>query len=97
MREIVVSMQNTLLSEAVACSLAETGEFRVKQVLPGKTGDTFSLCRAVQADILLMEVSRLPAYTLENRLKLIECVRRAMPNLSLIHISPCRFCTAAPW
>ena len=65
MREIVVSMQNTLLSEAVAWSLAETGEFRVDQVLPGKTGDTFSLCRAVQADILLMEVSRLPAYTLE--------------------------------
>ena len=76
MREIVVSMQNTLLSEAVARSLAETGEFRVEQVLPGKTGDTFSLCRAAQADILLMEVSHLPAYTLESRLKLIECVRR---------------------
>ena len=84
MREIVVSMQNTLLSEAVAWSLAETGEFRVDQVLPGKTGDTFSLCRAVQADILLMEVSRLPAYTLENRLKLIECVRRAMPNCKFV-------------
>ena len=40
MREIVVSMQNTLLSEAVARSLAETGEFRVEQVLPGKSGDT---------------------------------------------------------
>ena len=76
MREIVVSMQNTLLSEAVAWSLAETGEFRVDQVLPGKTGDTFSLCRAVQADILLMEVSRLNAYTLESRLSLIDRVRR---------------------
>ena len=84
MREIVVSVQNTLLSEAVARSLAETGEFRVKQVLPGKTGDTFSLCRAVQANILLMEVSRLPAYTLESRLKLIECVRRAMPNCKFV-------------
>ena len=84
MREIVVSVQNTLLSEAVARSLAETGEFRVEQVLPGKTGDTFSLCRAVQADILLMEVSRLPAYTLESRLKLIECVRRAMPNCKFV-------------
>ena len=58
MREIVVSMQNTLLSEAVAWSLAETGEFRVDQVLPGKTGDTFSLCRAVQADILLVHLYR---------------------------------------
>ena len=73
MREIVVSMQNTLLSEAIARSLAETGEFRVEQVLPGKTGD-----------ILLMEVSRLPAYTLENRLKLIECVRRALPNCKFV-------------
>lgn len=84
MREIVVSMQNTLLSEAVARSLSETGEFRVEQVLPGKTGDTFSLCRAVQADILLMEVSRLPAYTLERRLELIGRVRRAMPNCKFV-------------
>ena len=84
MREIVVSMQNTLLSESIARSLAETGDFRVEQVLPGKTGDTFSLCRAVQADILLMEVSRLPAYTLESRLKLIECVRRALPNCNFV-------------
>ena len=84
MREIVVSVQNTLLSEAVARSLAETGEFRVEQVLPGKTNDTLSLCCAMQAEILLMEVSRLPAYTLESRLKLIECVRRAMPNCKFV-------------
>ena len=84
MRECVISMQNTLFSEAVAQALSGTGEFRVEQVLPGKTGDTFSLCAAVRADILLMEVSRLPAYTLESRLKLIECVRRAMPNCKFV-------------
>ena len=38
----------------------------------------------MQADILLMEVSRLPAYTLENRLKLIACVRKAMPNCKFV-------------
>ena len=84
MRSIVVSMQNMLLSEAVARTLAETGEFRVEQVLPGKTSDTFSLCRAMQTDILLMEVSRLPAYTLENRLNLIACVRKVMPNCKFV-------------
>ena len=84
MRELVVSMQNTLLSEAVARSLSETGEFRVEQVLPGKTGDTFSLCRAAQADILLMEVSRLSTYTLENRLKLIDRVRAALPQCKFV-------------
>ncbi len=84
MREIVVSMQNTLLSEAVARSLWETGEFRVEQVLPGKTEDTFALCQAAQADILLMEVSRLNAYTLDNRLELIERVRRAVPGCKFV-------------
>ena len=83
MRNVVVSMQNTLLSEAVARSLAETGEFRVEH-LPGKTGDTFSLCRAAQADILLMEVSRLTAYTLENRLGLIGRVREAVPGCKFV-------------
>lgn len=64
-------------------SLAETGEFRVGQFCPERQRYLFTR-RAVQADILLMEVSRLPAYTLENRLKLIECVRRAMPNCKFV-------------
>ena len=84
MRDVVVSMQNTLLSEAVARSLSETGEFRVEQVLPGKTDDTFALCQAAQADILLMEVSRLAAYSLENRLKEAERVRAAIPNCKFV-------------
>ena len=80
MRNVVVSMQNTLLSEAVARSLAETGEFRVEQILHGKTDDTLPLCAAAQAEILLMEVSRLPAYTLESRFALIDGVRRELPR-----------------
>ena len=75
-KNIVISMQNTLLSEAVARTLAETREFRVEQILPGHADDTLSLCETVRADILLMEVSRLNAYTLESRLSLIDRVRR---------------------
>ena len=84
MKNIVISMQNTLLSEAIARAFSDTGEFRIEQILPGKTNDTLSLCCAMQAEILLMEVSRLPAYTLESRLKLIECVRRAMPHCKFV-------------
>ena len=84
MKNIVISMQNTLLSEAIARAFSDTGEFRIEQILPGKTNDTLSLCCAMQAEILLMEVSRLPAYTLESRLKLIECVRRVMPNCKFV-------------
>ena len=84
MKNIVISMQNTLLSEAIARAFSDTGEFRIEQILPGKTNDTLSLCCAMQAEIPLMEVSRLPAYTWESRLKLIECVRRAMPNCKFV-------------
>ena len=84
MRNIVISMQNTLLSESIARSLAEAGEFRVEQAPPGRTGDTFSLCQAVQADILLMEVSRLTAYTLESRMGLIARVRGAVPQCKFV-------------
>lgn len=84
MRECVISMQNTLLSEAIARALSETGEFRVEQVLPGKTEDIFSLCRAAQADILLMEVSRVNAYALENRLRLIDRVRKVVSHCQFV-------------
>ena len=80
MKNIVISMQNTLLSEAIARSLRETGDFRIEQVLPGRTDDTPSLCCALQAEILFMEVSCMQNYSLENRLQLIEEVRRSVPG-----------------
>ena len=80
MKNIVVSMQNTLLSEAIAHALTETREFRVEQILPGRTGDALSLCAAMPADILLMEVSRLSAYTLESRLSLIDRLSAKVPG-----------------
>ena len=84
MKNIVVSMQNTLLSEAIAHALTETREFRVEQILPGRTGDALSLCAAMPADILLMEVSRVSAYTLERRLELIGRVREALPRCKFV-------------
>ena len=83
MKNIVVSMQNTLLSEAIAHALTETREFRVEQILPGRTGDALSLCAAMPADILLMEVSRLSAYTLESRLSLIDRLSAKIPGVQV--------------
>lgn len=80
MKSLVISMQNTLLSEAIAKSFMDTGTFRIEQVLPGKTEDTLSYCCVMQADVLLMEVSRLGAYTLENRLRLTDRVRQELPG-----------------
>ncbi len=84
MTEMVASMQNSLLSEVVARSLLETGVFRLEWFLPGKTGDALSICQAVQADVLLMEVRRLAAYTLESRLGLIKRVRKTVSNCKFL-------------
>ena len=80
MKNVVVSLQNTLLAEAVTEALAKTGEFRVEQVLPGRPDDAPSLCASARADVLLLEVSRLNGYTLECRMRLIDSVRRAVPE-----------------
>lgn len=80
MKNVVVSMQNTLLAEAVAGAFQKTGDFRVEQVLPGRPGDAPSLCASAKADVLLMEVSRLGGYTLESRMHVINTVRRAAPG-----------------
>lgn len=79
MKNIIISMQTVLLSEAIAKAFAQTGEFRAQQILPGRVRDTLSLCCAMQADVLLMEVGCLDAYTLEHRLELIDAVRQKMP------------------
>ena len=83
MKNIGISMQNTLLSEAIAKSLRETGDFRIEQIPPGKTGDTLAMCRALQAQILFMEVSCMKNYSLESRMQLIREVREA--------VSGCKF------
>ena len=80
MKNVVVSMQNTLLAEAVAGAFLKTGEFRVEQVLPGRPDDAASLCASARADVLLMEVSRLDGYTLERRMCLIDAVRERTPG-----------------
>lgn len=80
MKNIVISMQNTLLSEAIARAFTQTGAFRIEQILPGKTEDTLPFCYAMQAEVLLMEVGHLAAYTLESRLRLIDSVRQKLPG-----------------
>lgn len=56
--------------------LRKRGNFGSSRFCPGTRTTPLSLCETMRADILLMEVSRLNAYTLESRLNLIDRVRR---------------------
>ena len=80
MKNIVISVQNGLLSEAIAVALRQRGQFRCQQVAPGRFQELVTACGISRADILLMEVNRLPDATLERRLECGERVRRQLPG-----------------
>lgn len=80
MKNIVVSMQNTLLSESIVKVLRETGDFRPEPVPSGKIGHIASVCEAVRADVLVMEVSRIQGFTVAERLALVKVLRDTLPR-----------------
>lgn len=74
MRYAVISTQNTLLSGAIVKYLRERGEMCPQRVLnPEKVLDTV---QSLDADVLLMEVTRLPQFSLETRLEISRAIRQ---------------------
>lgn len=84
MKNIIVSAQNALLAEAIVDALRQRGQFRCQTVPFDRTRDLAAICHALPADILLMEVNRLPAFTLEKRLDLAQKIRQQTPGCRLV-------------
>ena len=84
MKDIIISVQNALLSEAIGRALCQRGQFRCQQVAPGRPQEIVSVCRTLQADVVLMEVNRFPAATLEKRLETGDKLRRMLPGCRIV-------------
>lgn len=84
MKDIVISVQNALLSEAIGRALCQRGQFRCQQVAPGRPQEIVSVCKTLQADIVLMEVNRFTTATLEKRLETGERLRRMLPECRIV-------------
>lgn len=80
MKNIVVSMRNTLLAESIVRELRETGNFRPEKIFPNRISDIIPVCKALRADVLVMEVGRPPDYSLEDRLAIVEALNRVLPE-----------------
>ena len=80
MRKIVVSVRNGLLSEAIIRALNNCGEFQTYQVSPETRTSIPGQCKAICADILLMEVSYTPGTTVETRTEDIMQLRSEAPG-----------------
>lgn len=79
MRRIVIDMQNVLFADAVAEALRNF-DSNLEPVMSESPDKTLSLCDAVLANVLIMEVTVYTSWTLEERLK----IRNALKRLSQI-------------
>ena len=84
MKNIVVSVQNVLLSEAIVSALRQRGHFMCQQVAPNRPQEILTACRVARADVLLMEVNRFPFAALENRLECGDQVRQQLPACRIV-------------
>ncbi|MBE5970961.1 MAG: hypothetical protein E7246_00370 [Lachnoclostridium sp.] len=83
MKKVLVSIRNGLLSEAIVRSLRDCGEFLPYPLSSETCTNITEQCKAVDADIVLMEVSYLPGATVEVRLKEIRQIRNSNPGCKI--------------
>lgn len=84
MKNIVVCIGTGLLSEAIIRMLKSSGEFKPFRVLVQKESNIANDCKALSADILLMDVSYASGTTIETRLNEVKQVRQNAPSCKLV-------------
>lgn len=84
MKKILVSVQNALLAEAIIMALKKQGQFRPDRVSPNRSEEIVPTCLDINAEILLMEVSYLPALSLDRRLTICNQIRHKLPGCKLV-------------
>ena len=78
MRRIVIDMQNTLFADAIAEALRRF-DSDLDPILSESPDQTLSLCKTISAHVLIMEVTAYTAWGLEERLKLRDSLKEAVP------------------
>ena len=84
MRRIVVSIQNTLLAEALENLLERSGEFQPYRTTADGSNRTVQACAAWKADIVLMEVTRVQCTALETRLSEARQIQQLVPGCKIV-------------
>ncbi len=79
----VISTQNGLLSGALIKYLQERGEILAERILTLDPEEPYRTCCSLNADVVLMEVTRLSPYTLNERLTVIKNIRTDLPECKI--------------
>ena len=86
MRDIVISIRNDFVAEAVIRSLQKSGEFQPIKLLFSLDNEVVTECEAIQPEILLSEVAFGKATDLRTRLEEAKAVRASAPNCKIVFL-----------
>ena len=83
MRRVVIDMQNTLFADAIAVTLRGF-ESDFEPVMSDGPDKTLSLCDAVLANVLIMEVTSYTPWRLEERMKIRNELKKTNPDCKIV-------------
>ena len=86
MNNIVVSMSNNLLAEAITQMLTDSGDFRPLRVAVNKKTDLPAQCEMLSAETLLSEVSYASCTTLKKRIEEAKLIREKLPKCKIVFL-----------
>lgn len=86
LRTVVISTQNRLLSGAIIMYMQERSELRPIRVLEDNNEEPLKTCKSVHADVLLMEITRIPPYTFSQRRNTASQIRKILPSCRIAFI-----------
>lgn len=82
MKDILLSLQNYLLSDAIKTALQSSTEFRVQVI--EKASEIAETCRIVRPAVLLMETTGYPPCTFSQRMDIRRQVRAVSPESKIV-------------
>lgn len=83
MKNLVIGMKNRLMAESVELAFLRQPDYRVERVDILDPGRLQAACEAVQADVLLMDVSRVCGNTLDAKLAAVGQIKESLPHLKV--------------
>ena len=86
MRDILISIRNDFVAEAVIRSLEETGEFQPMKLLFTRENEVVKECAARRPELLLSEVAFGRATDLKTRLAEARAVRETAPGCKIVFL-----------
>ena len=86
MRDIVISIRNDFVAEAIIRSLEETGDFQPFKLLFMRDDEVVRECEVLKPELLLSEVAFGKATDLKTRLAEAKAVRASAPNCKIVFL-----------